>query len=597
MRQRFDVRKWLQPTWKKVVGTWKWLILHVGRWSEYWPLNSVLAFFKALPLLSLWLLAAYGVYALLPDQIKKEIDALTALIGPLVAGLVGFGIQQWKMLSSTEEERKKERQAAKAEIDQWRVLLQDNPSEGARRYEELSSRRGGVWRMPRIRGELNEAWRTTAPAALRDAVRLLAYVDETERFKKIAGKMEESRPAHVLEWTQEHLDDDWRQRAWQGFLLLSKLPGCVKHIDDRRLQQGQQRQWVQILRCSPQISLWHRLPPTPDTVLADGLRYVGLQVPPFGNAVAETDSALLKTRISPSWWKDVRLFETASYTGDKGAGKTATALWMACDALTADWPLFPVYWRGTPEQLRFEALVRSLAHTLLHYLAVTPEDFLKSSIGRKASMAHLLARYFAPRLTYHSRRAGVPGVGEGAQMVQEIETLAQSAPVKGALSENNVLALLHQARPRPFEATLMLLDVQAASVDTYEWGKKLSVWCDRLVHAGVFIKVFLPETLEAGVSLNVPRYELAFSQTDLKTILDQRLRHSGESGLLDWCHPVMRSLLPDLDAWIVHASRGNPGKMFRLGNELLRRIGQKQALLAMDDLIDILADPPKEATG
>jgi hypothetical protein len=60
---------------------------------------------------------------------------------------------------------------------------------------------------------------------------------------------------------------------------------------------------------------------------------------------------------------------------------------------------------------------------------------------------------------------------------------------------------------------------------------------------------------------------------------------------------VIRPSLPDLDVWIVHAAEGKPGRMFRLGNELIRRIGQKQALLTLDDLIDILGDPPEEATG
>ena len=393
---------------------WKRLAHHWWRWSEDWPLASVLVFVKALPLLGLWLLIAYVVYTLLETATGQS---STALIGTLITTLAGFGIQQWKMISSDEEERRKRLRDAMNEIEDWWRLLQDDYSKGARRYLSLSRRNDRVWKKERIQSELNEAWQTIAPADLRDAVRLLACVDEAERFKKIAGETEESRPAHVLEWTLENLDDDWRQKTWQGFLSLSNLPAYAIHIDGRRLQQAQQRQWVQILRCSPQISLWHRLPPTPDMALASGLCYVGLQVPPFGNAVAETDSALLKTRISPNWWKDIHLLETALYTGDKGAGKTATALWMAYDARTADQPAFPVYWRGTPDQLQFEALARSLAHTLLHYLAVTPEDFLKSSIGRKASMAHLLGRYFAPAglsLPQGWRAGGRRGRSDGA---------------------------------------------------------------------------------------------------------------------------------------------------------------------------------------
>ncbi|MGC9398239.1 MAG: hypothetical protein ACP5HM_03795 [Anaerolineae bacterium] len=666
MRKRFDVREWLQPVWEEAVSflhslyallwdlphvttwfaravlfylsclillavlqverslalqialiitlsllsidfvnfrerfrLWKRVAHHWWRWSEDWPLTSVLVFVKALPLLGLWLLIAYVVYTLLE---KATGQSSTALIGTLITTLAGFGIQQWKIISSGEEERKKHLRDARNEIEEWRRLLQDDYSKGARRYLSLLRRNDGVWKKERIQSGLKEAWQTTAPADLRDAVRLLACVDEAERFKKIAGEMEESRPAHVLEWTLENLDDDWRQKAWPGFLSLSDLPAYAIHIDGRRLQQAQQRQWVQILRCSPQISLWHRLPPTPDTALASGLRYVGLHVPPFGNAVAETDSALLKTRISPNWWKDIRLFETALYTGDKGAGKTATALWIARDALTADRSVFPVYWRGTPVQLQFETLSRSLAYTLLHYLAVTPEDFLKSSIDKKASMAHLLGRYFTPRLTYHFRRAGVPEVGEGAQMVQEIETLAQSAPTDAPLSENELLILLRQARPRPFEATLMLLDVQSTPQDPRLWGRRLSIWCEKLGHAGVFIKVFMPPVQASAMtmlteSLDIPHYDLTLSPAKLKAILEQRLKHSGESALREWCDPVIRPSLPDLEAWIVHAAEGKLGRMFQLGNDLIRRIGQKQALLNMDDLIDILGDPPEETAA
>jgi hypothetical protein len=217
-------------------------------------------------------------------------------------------------------------------------------------------------------------------------------------------------------------------------------------------------------------------------------------------------------------------------------------------------------------------------------------------------MSHLLARYFAPRLDYHFRMAGVPEVGDGTQMVQEIERLAQSAPTDASLSENELLNLLRQARPRPFDATLILLDVQSTPQDPRPWGRRLSTWCERLGHAGVFVKMFMPPTQASAMttltkSLGIPHYNLTFSPANLTAILEQRLKHSGENALREWCDPVIRPSLPDLDVWIVHAAEGKPGRMFRLGNELIRRIGQKQALLTLDDLIDILGDPPEEATG
>lgn len=572
---------------------WKRLSRNWWRWSEDWPLNSMIIFVKALPLLGLWLLVAYSVYNLLENATGQP----AALIGTLVTTLVGFGIQQWKMLSSAEERRERDFRDARDEIEQWRQSLQNDFSQGARRYLKLSTQKGAIWKKERIRSELDEAWQSTAPAELRDAVALLACIDNADRFGRIAHKMEESQPAHVLEWTLENLDDDWRQKVWPGFLLLSLR--YRSYIDGRRLLQAQLRQWIQILRHWPQVSLWHGFPPILDTCLARGLNYLGLGIPPFSNAVAESDPILLKTRITPSWWKDIRLPETALYLGKQGTGKTATALWMTRESLVAEIPVFPVYWRGTPAQLEFEALTKALVHTLLYYLAVNPKSFLKSPIGRKVSISNVLDRYFAPRLEYHFHRAGVPEAGEGAQMMQEIERLAQSAPADAPLLENEILTLLRQARPQPFDATLMLLDLQSTPKDPHEWGKRISTWCNRLENAGVFIKVFMP-ILQASAttilteSLDIPCYDLTFSPVNLGAILEQRLQHSGESELLNWCDSVIRPSLPDLDAWIVHAAQGRPGRMFRLGNDLIRRIGHKQALLTREDLVDILGSPPEE---
>jgi hypothetical protein len=556
-------------------------------------------------LLALWLLAAYGVYALLPDDIKNEVDALTALIGSLVTGLIGFGVQQWKLLSSAEEERNERIQKAKGEIETLRELLRVNPAEGARRYRTLSMRKGTIWRSGRIRNELDEAWQDDSPNELQETIGILPLVEEPDRFFQTIAEWEDvSRPPYILEWVIKHLDDYWRRKAVEGLRLLSTKPTYRVTIKMALLQDLERQPWRQILGTWSRISFWRDLPlpALTDVALTEGLKYLELKTSPFGNGIAETDGTLLKTRIAPHWWETVRLRETTLYPGDQGAGKTASALWMAREALMVDRSVFPVYWRGMSDQLRFEVLVQTLTHTIMYYLAITPKDFLKSSISRKVSMSHLLARYFAPRLDYHFRMAGVPEVGDGTQMVQEIERLAQSAPTDASLSENELLNLLRQARPRPFDATLILLDVQSTPQDPRPWGRRLSTWCERLGHAGVFVKMFMPPTQASAMttltkSLGIPHYNLTFSPANLTAILEQRLKHSGENALREWCDPVIRPSLPDLDVWIVHAAEGKPGRMFRLGNELIRRIGQKQALLTLDDLIDILGDPPEEATG
>lgn len=582
LREQFHLWHWLAPSW--------W------HWSDSWPLTSVLVFVKALPLLGLWLLVAYGVYNLLSVELQEQ---SASLVGTIVAALVGFGIQQWKLLSDAEREREKSLKDAETEIEHWRRDLQKNLSTGARRYLELVEQEGATWGNYRIEGCLKEAWKTTAPDELRDAIRLLTYIDKPERFYRTAEGMDVSRPVTVLEWALKNLDDDWRNKAWIGFHLLSQKKKFRLEVSTVRLQQVEQRQWVQILRPWLQISLWRDLPAMTDTALFQGVQQLGMESSPFGCAAAETDHVLLKTRIKPAWWDEVAAPQTAFYVGDEGAGKTATALLWTYDIFREGASTFPVYWRGTLERLELVALARAMAQTLLNYLVIYPNAFLQCAINRKSSIAHLFARYLPYGMPFHLCEAGAPDEGRSAQMAEEIRELETLAPVDKLLRNVEVMNLLSQVRPEGFTSTLLLLDIQNPRGQTNRASIDLGQLCDRLARAGIITKVFLPITLRYIVVAHptIPHYNLAFSKEDLKLILEQRMVHAGDSDLSTWCDPEARELVQDLDDRMVEAADGKPGVLFRKGNDLLRCIGKKEGLLSVEDLSEILGLPIEMLTS
>ena len=596
---------------KRVHSTWQWLQRVWWRWSERWPLSSMVTFVKALPLLALWLGMALAVFYIFLLPQFPETDKSLALLAALVTALVGFGVQQWKSLTEEESERRQKREKAIEEIESLGPLLRSDLSEAARRYVKLAARGGTVWKSGQVQVALEKAWNTVELTELKDAVELLGHLPDDERFVSAAEFIGPERSTAALEWTLENLDDDWRQKARDGLLVLSQHPEYRPFISSDVLRAVEQKYWRAILRIWPHLSLWRGFPPIVDPELTKGLRCLGLEHNPFGSGQAETDTLLLTCRVDPPWLKELHRPQPALLVGATGSGKTATALLLAYDSLR-DRDGFPVYCLVTSGAFELDEIARILAQTLLHYLAVAPAGFLKRGVAGESAIAHLLARYARPNLALHFHQAGLPLTGNGAKMLRELEALTGDSSSQEPLSDDELLALLSEARPHSFEYTMILLDVQeqtsigeAAASDVC-LGSLLDL-SEALARIGVFVKTFLPNVFQEHWDHHSSQPLIALQWPDdyIYRLLEERLKFV--DGLADWydpksettsllrawCDPKEGELSPD--SRLVSAAQSTPGGLVRKGNELLRRIGQTQHRLTAQDLDEILGPWPAQS--
>ena len=88
------------------------------------------------------------------------------------------------------------------------------------------------------------------------------------------------------------------------------------------MQDIERAPWHAILRPWSHVSLWRGYPPLADSDLANGLRYLGFEVNPFGSERAETDTLLLESRVDPPWLQDLRVPQPSLVIGSPGSGKT-----------------------------------------------------------------------------------------------------------------------------------------------------------------------------------------------------------------------------------------------------------------------------------
>ncbi|MEA3340301.1 MAG: hypothetical protein U9R15_10075, partial [Chloroflexota bacterium] len=406
-----------------------------------------------------------------------------------------------------------------------------------------------------------------------------------------------SNSVAALKWVMEHLNDEWQQQASSGISLFGQRSEYRQHISGAVLQSIEQRPWRAVLRIWPHLSVWRAFPPPADPELARGVRYLGLADSPFGSGQAETDNLLLRCRVAPSWFGDLHEPQQTLLVGEIDSGKTATALLLAYDSLRKR-DAFPVYYPITPDDLQLDDLASVLTHTLIHYLAVTPSDFLKQKVAGRAAIAHLLARYVPTNLSLHLHQAGLPSTGDGAKMIKEIENLTRSSSFDDPLPDGELLVLLSEARPRGFQYTVVLLDVQEQagkdeSVLPSQYLESLLNLNDALARIGVFIKAFLPDTFQEHLRQqnDRPFVTLDWSKNDLSSLLESRLKQFGDDTLAAWCDPREGDLSPD--SRLVRAAQGTPSGLICMGNELLRHIGQKQRLLTARDLNDILGPLPQ----
>lgn len=609
MNRLMRSRGWAYPLRRRARRVWWSLQCSWWHLLETWPFSSMAVFFRSLPLLTLWLLTAYIAFRLLPPSLKTPDKETLSLFATIVAALVGFGVQQWKSLTEEERERRQKCQKALDEIADLGTLIRSEPSEAARRYVWMVEQ-GGIWKSGLVRSHLEAQWSAASPE-LQDAVELLNSLKDENEFYRVAGRLQTGRSVRALEWGLEHLDDEWKQKAAYGLVLLGQHPEHRPQASGQALQGVQQRFWRAILRPWPHISLWREFPAPVSAEVLQGLSYLGVESIPFGSGEAETDTLLLRCRVDPPWLPKLRQPVPAFVTGAPGSGKTATALLLAHDSLREQ-NAFPVYFPASLDEMELLRVAQVLARTLVCYLAVAPESFLKCGVAEKTAMAYLLARSERSDLPFRFHQAGLPRTGDGLKMLQEIEALAPEASLREPVTDQDWLALLGEARPYGFRCTILLVDIRQPTGGKGVTGvalRPLLELSEELARIGVFVKAFLPAPFRLPLQeCGVTPVPLQWSVRDLSTLLENYLKRAGEDNLNAWCdlrdlqgHYVQQTGGDANTAWcevtegeaspkarLIRSAQGNPRVLIRKGNELLERVGVTGHLLEAQDLDEIL---------
>lgn len=493
--------------------------------------------------------------------------------------------RQQRAKEEMEKERhQREVEAARAVIRAWESLLRSNMSEGARRYLDYRGSEG-VWQDKEVRAYLQEVWEKNAGAELRLAVELLSCPDDKLDDAILHFGSDES--AKALKWAYDHLDDEWRQRIPERAVRLGQSGADIVREMNNML-------WNAILRPWTGISLWRNLPPTIEPGVAEGLDILGLENNPFGPECAEKDTLLLASRVDPPGWEDLSKPQPVFAIGEAGSGKTAAALLIAYDALygpTRD--VFPVYYpvAGTPD---LWGVARALAQTLLCYLALMPDAFLRCPVSGRTAMSHVMVLCVPPDLASQFHLAGLPSTGKGKEVLSQIEELAQGRTFQQSLNDDDLVTLLGDARPHGFRFTTLLTDMQGTGGASLE-AETLIGLSERLAQVGVFIKAFLPDSFRAHLeSRGLLFVTLRWEDDLLHKLLEARLKSVGAQVAYDpragekasllgtWCD--LREGDLSLDSRLIQAAHGTPRGLFDKGNALLRRIGERGRPLRRADL-------------
>jgi len=566
----------------------------------------------------------------------SRMGSSAAILAALATAAVGFAVQQWSKMAEEERLRQKAREEAYNQINELPKLLERDLSEGARHYDQLLQASGSVWSDQAIQHHLRATWEQVAQSELRIFVELArvlreSFEDPDRRLLAAAAKFEDRKTVAALEWAYARLDEDWQMQAREMLLILSaKLPHA-SFMTDAVVWEMLNKSLYAVMQVWPHLSFWRAAPASSESLVVEplvqrGIQYLGLKTNPFGSLQAETDSRLLKYHMDPLWLQDLRTVNPTLIFGQPGAGKTAAALLVTHDCLNAHIrspkadDLFPVYCRIEPETMSLYAhlsdLAQALAKVLLRYLAVTPKEFVNARVSSRAAIAHLFGRYIGTwtDITLALHEAGLPEAGLGLQMLERIKQLSHGISFTKELTGADLLSKMSQAYPQGFKHVLFLLDVQqvgdSSAFPTVQYVRSLVNLMAHLTRAGIVVKIFLPvDAKESPPPLDrytpVQSMYLKWESADLLQLLRNWLAPTGDDSIMQWCNPEAKDLLskalpvnevrrtPEglteiVNQLLVNAAHGTPRGLTEKGNALLRRIGEIQRLLSVEDLQEIL---------
>lgn len=537
----------------------------------------------------------------------------------LVTAVVHYGIDQWKRI---EEENRVERQqkaahseAIRTQIEEFKRLLERNPSEGARRYLHYATVKEGDDLDPDFQKQLDGAWLQIPSENLRRVCELQKLHDQGKLPQAGSkGDGEHQRDVTALLWCYDHLDEDWKQKISHILNLLKEsLP-----------KEEIARQWKAVLRPWPSVHAWTPSRFVDQPAVMDGVRRLhedgrlSREINPFSTAPGELDALLLEARVNPPGFDQILKAEPTLILGDQGAGKTALALLVAYQCVLKG-VAFPIYY---PRALSVDAdreshlggVAEAITLTLLAHWIAQPTPFIKQSLEVKARLARLVARYVGTgkHLVLRMRELGCSPVDSSEIVLRTLQELADGLSGEGLIDERELIAALSVARPirtAPDQSpessasvlpAFVLVDISSGSTApnlrraAYRLDPLLAL-APALAQVGIYLKLFLPAALAshlAGIEAMSSPITLEWDEKGLKNLMERRFLQSGRDDVFtNLCETYeVEDPSTHLIRHVVNKAERTPACLFELGSKLIGRIATHpdNPVITDDDLLTLL---------
>ncbi len=538
--------------------------------------------------------------------LQGEAKESAALLVAFVTALLGFGAQQW--LVWVREERREKKQETLKELEKLADSLRDKRYRSAfRLYWEFRGRCETEWKD--IEGDryLALTWREGAPPPLR------CWTDLCQQTQGPALSIEVLE-ALVWAWRMDREKRDLVQQRLNQVIIPPQLPvleslveddpkglpllrseAVRKQLDALTVESLPEDHWESLERlrtwCSVPIrlpSLWARVerPAEPEKV-RESLSAFGLSDNPFGPERAELDPWLEDYGAWPASLELARGPRPALIFGAPGSGRTAAAHLLFRDCVSPpanpkEPGVFPIHLSGVetwPQTSNdwLRVLAREMTEVLLRLCADDPYGLFEHKAG--PAIAQLIGSSLGSMEAVEAdlRRAGLSG--EALDYVLGEIREAGFGDYR-ELDSTTLLDLLGRARPAYAKHTYILMDVPGISPETDHAKKAVSLaalisLASPLLSRGVYLKLFLPEEMRSDLEPLWPEepLSLTWTEAELREMLEQRLQKVG----LQTLNAIVSAAdyPPDPDTWLIRSAEGNPRKLVRLGNQMIRAAARR----------------------
>ena len=527
----------------------------------------------------------------------------TGLIFALTTALAGFVLQVWSELKESIKERerlRKRRRREEKEIqddrDKFHLLAEYESPELAHQYLLLKERIRHAQYLEHIQEEIDKRWNQSAPIELRQFIELVeADKQSRESLLATTEEMTKEDVQHSLEWVLDnHVDVELQQRACDLIAILSQDPASEiqfsTDLNDRILYP----MWYSLLRTVPSLFLWRSEQPLIDDHMKKILQDNGFQRNTFAASSAERDRFFFTQPTPTAARAKLSTIEHTLIIGEKGSGKTASALLLAYDYLKnakKNAKGFPVYWTPDVKTYKKDALLQSLAvavsQALLGYITVHPRQYLTDKIEHQSAIAYLIARTYGTGndLSMALRRYGLPMTPQSAILLDRIYMLTEGLRME-ELADTQWLNLICSAHPSEFPRLVICADFQDTHLERAYEAKRseitdffntLDTFMIDLLDTNVMLKFFLP-MLPSIKEQDWPIQTMTLNWTDeeLAQLLEERIEGMNEydSTLDIFCNPSVSHR--DIEH-ILNSIPKTPAAFIEVGNQFVKHFVEKMS--------------------